>query len=61
MTQDASNPAQPPARPATVVPDNHRVDFLPQLFGRQLLLTAEFIVYRFMEWLSPDYRGGYWD
>lgn len=61
MTPDASNPAQSPARQAAVIPDNRRADFLPQLFGRQLLLTAEFTVYRFIAWLSPDYRGDYWD
>ncbi len=47
---------------AIVVPDERRLEFLPSLFGRSLLIVAENAVYSFMERLSPlDYRGGLWD
>jgi hypothetical protein len=47
---------------ATIVPDERRLEFLPRLFGRSLLIVAENAVYSFMERLSPlDYRGGFWD
>lgn len=47
---------------ATRVPEHQRVDFLPALFGRDLLLIGENTLYSMMEWLSPDdYRGGFWD
>ena len=41
------------------VPDERRMDFLPRLFGRRLLIIGEHTVFRFMEILSPgDYGGG---
>ena len=44
------------------VPDERRMDFLPRLFGRRLLIIGEHTVFRFMEILSPgDYGGGLWD
>lgn len=47
---------------ATRVPDDRRMDFLPRLFGRRLLIIGEHTVFRFMEILSPsDYGGGFWD
>lgn len=47
---------------ATIVPDGHRQEFLPTLFGNGLLIVAENAVYSFMERLSPlDYGGGFWD
>lgn len=47
---------------ATIVPDERRLEFLPTLFGRSLLIVAENAVYSFLEQLSPlDYRGGFWD
>jgi hypothetical protein len=47
---------------ATIVPEEHRQEFLPTLFGRSLLIVAENAVYSFMDRLSPlDYRGGFWD
>ena len=50
------------AQGAIIVPDERRLDFLPTLFGRSLLIVAENAVYSFMERLSPlDYRGGFWD
>jgi len=49
-------------QPATVVSDAARLEFLPNLFGRSLLIVAENAVYGFMEKLSPlDYAGGFWD
>lgn len=46
---------------ATIVPDERRLEFLPSLFGRSLIV-AENAVYSFMERLSPlDYGGGFWD
>ncbi len=47
---------------ASVVPDERRLDFLPTLFGRSLLMIGENAVYSLMERLSPlDYSGGFWD
>jgi hypothetical protein len=49
-------------QPATTVPEEARLEFLPGLFGRSLLIIAETAVYGFMERLSPlDYVGGFWD
>ncbi len=49
-------------QPATIVPDERRMDFLPSLFGRSLLIIGENAVYSLMERLSPlDYGGGFWD
>lgn len=48
--------------PATIVCEEARLEFLPSLFGRSLLIVAENAVYGFMEKLSPlDYGGGFWD
>ena len=44
---------------ATRVPIERRMEFLPRLFGRRLLIIGEHTVFRFMEILSPgDYGGG---
>lgn len=49
-------------QPATLVSGEARLAFLPNLFGRSLLIIAEKAVYGFMEKLSPlDYGGGFWD
>jgi hypothetical protein len=49
-------------QPATIVPDERRLEFLPALFGRSLLIIGENAVYSLMERLSPlDYGGGFWD
>lgn len=45
---------------ATIVPDHRRCTFLPSLFGRRLFFKGEALLYTFMQWLSPAYRGGYW-
>ncbi|WP_114836216.1 antirestriction protein (plasmid) [Agrobacterium tumefaciens] len=47
---------------APIVPDERRLEFLPILFGRLLLIIGENTVYSLMERLSPlDYHGGFWD
>ncbi|QTG17013.1 antirestriction protein (plasmid) [Agrobacterium tumefaciens] len=47
---------------ASIVSDERRLEFLPTLFGRSLLIIAENAVYSLMEQLSPlDYGGGFWD
>ncbi|EJJ26236.1 antirestriction protein [Rhizobium sp. CF142] len=51
-----------PPQAASIVPDERRLEFLPTLFGRSLLIIGENAVYSFMEQLSPlDYGGGFWD
>src|SRR3546814_18091330 len=42
-------------------PDALRSVFLPELFGPKLFFIAENNVYNFMQRLSPDYRGGFWN
>ncbi|ODT65213.1 MAG: antirestriction protein [Pelagibacterium sp. SCN 63-23] len=45
-----------------LVPEARREGFLPELFGRSLLIVGENTVYSLMEWLSPqDYGGGFWN
>ncbi|SEI14837.1 Antirestriction protein [Rhizobium tibeticum] len=46
---------------ASIVPDERRLDFLPILFGRPLLIIGENAVYGLMERLSPLDGGGFWD
>lgn len=47
---------------ASIVSDERRLNFLPTLFGRSLLIIGENAVYNLMERLSPlDYGGGFWD
>lgn len=47
---------------AAIVPDERRLEFLPTLFGRSLLISGESAVYSLMGRLSPlDYHGGFWD
>lgn len=56
MTQLATT-----AKPATLVPETRRMEFLPGLFGRKLMLVGERTVYQLMSWLAPeDYTGGMW-
>lgn len=48
-------------RDATLVPEDRRASFLPDLFGPWHFILAEHTVYNFMAWLSPrDYSGGFW-
>lgn len=46
---------------ASLVPEARRSVFLPELFGPKLFFIAENNVYNFMQRLSPDYRGGFWN
>ncbi len=39
---------------ASIVPEERRLDFLPTLFGRSLLMIGENAVYSLMERLSPS-------
>ena len=45
---------------ATRVPGTKRIEFLPRLFGRQMLLVEQ-NVYAHLSRLSADYQGGFWD
>jgi len=47
--------------PARLVPDDERMGFLPKHFGQRLMLRGELTVYGWMDRLSPDYQGGYWN
>lgn len=48
--------------PATLVPEERRPAFLPELFGVPMLIVAENTVYAMMDRLSPrDYGGGHWN
>jgi hypothetical protein len=60
MPQIETDPASI-ADAATLVPDARRSGFLPRLFGKELIFVGEASVYNFMQWLSPDYRGGFWN
>lgn len=48
-------------QPTTLVPDERRQNFLPDLFGLSRLIPAEAMLYGLMDRLSPDYEGGFWD
>ncbi len=48
-------------RPATLVPEDRRLNFLPTLFGLSRLIVAENTLYGLMDRLSPDYGGGAWN
>ncbi len=51
-----------PLQTASIVGDERRLQFLPTLFGRSLLIIGENATYSLMERLSPlDYGGGFWD
>ena len=48
-------------KPATLVPEARRVEFLPALFSPALMLIGERAISQFMSWLAPDdYTGGLW-
>lgn len=49
-----------PDTKVTPIPEEQRTDFLPKLFGHRLMVTGENAVYSFMEALSCDYHGGFW-
>lgn len=45
---------------ATLVPDDTRLDFLPDLFGTRRMMRAEALLFDWMRRLCKDYNGGYW-
>jgi hypothetical protein len=45
---------------ATLVPENLRLQFLPEQFEK-FMLKGEVLVYGWLEQLSEDYSGGFWD
>ena len=49
-----------PAVTATLVSVEDRMDFLPAMFPRCFVL-GESMVFRWMENLSLDYKGGFWE
>lgn len=44
-----------------IVPDDERLGFLPQLFGRHGFILGQNLVCMFMADFCADYKGGYWD
>jgi hypothetical protein len=45
---------------ATVVPEHSRVQFLPAHLGRHMMM-GEACIYGWLDRLSIDYNGGFWD
>ena len=45
---------------ATLIAEDARLDFLPNLFGARLMMRAETLLFNWMGRLCTDYRGGYW-
>jgi Antirestriction protein len=46
---------------ASAVPENHRMAFLPHMFGARRMIPGETMLYHFAGKLSPDYKGGFWN
>jgi hypothetical protein len=46
---------------ASLVLENHRTAFLPHYFGGKSFLLAEPLLYSWMDRLSADYTGGFWN
>jgi hypothetical protein len=46
---------------ASLVAEGDRLSFLPRFFGECLMLRGESTVYSFMNHLSEDYSGGFWN
>lgn len=45
---------------ATLVPENKRMNFMPNFFGPNLMMRGESLVFSWLRKLSTDYNGGYW-
>lgn len=57
--QNISLPLLPSMR---IVPEDDRLDFLPEKFQNQLvLLNFDNHVFKFANKLCPNYKGGYWE
>lgn len=52
---------QPISITASLVAESNRLDFLPFYFGARLMSRGEELIYRWMDALSEDYDGGYWN
>jgi hypothetical protein len=46
---------------ATLVPDEHRLDFLPRHLGTPLCIKVEGLIFWTLDKASPDYAGGFWE
>lgn len=46
---------------AAPVPVIKRMEFLPELFGMNLMMRAERLMYAYAGRLSGDYKGGLWE
>jgi hypothetical protein len=46
---------------ANLVADNNRTSFLPKYFGECTMLRGEALIYAWMDQLSDDYTGGFWN
>jgi len=56
-----NTPTIPHVIAVSVVPEDQRLDFLPEFFGPSLMLYGEALVYKWMGRLSPrHYGGGLW-
>lgn len=45
----------------SLVAEGNRLAFLPQRLGQRNLLLGEALFYTYLEKLSDDYHGGYWE
>jgi len=50
-----------PAVTASLVAERDRLSFLPTFLGPSLFLRGEILVYNWMDYLSKDYNGGFWN
>lgn len=46
---------------ANLVAESDRLSFLPAFFGPRLMLRGEALVYGWLDTLSEDYNGGFWN
>lgn len=46
---------------ATIVADDDRMDFMPKHLGIQNLMVGQNMFPAYLEKLSKDYKGGYWE
>lgn len=46
---------------ANLVAESERLSFLPSFFGPRLMLRGEALVFGWLDQLSKDYTGGYWN
>ena len=46
---------------ASLVSENERFSFLPRYFGRKSFFLGEPLVYSWLDRLSEDYTGGFWN